>query len=88
MKIHAGQCGIHVASRTLVGKAFRAGFYWLTANQDAVYLVRKCEACQYFAKQQHLSAQQLQAILVSWPFACWRLDMIGPTHPPDSETGL
>jgi len=25
--IHAGSCGNHVASRTMVGKAFRAGFY-------------------------------------------------------------
>jgi hypothetical protein len=26
-EIHAGQCGVHAVSRTLVGKAFRAGFY-------------------------------------------------------------
>jgi hypothetical protein len=26
-EIHAGQCGIHATSRTLVGKAFRSGFY-------------------------------------------------------------
>jgi hypothetical protein len=26
-KIHAGQYGVHAASRTLVGKAFRSGFY-------------------------------------------------------------
>jgi hypothetical protein len=25
-EIHSGQCGIHAASRTLVGKAFRARF--------------------------------------------------------------
>jgi hypothetical protein len=24
-EIHAGQCGVHAASRTLVGKAFRSG---------------------------------------------------------------
>ena len=27
LKIHSGFCGNHVALRTLVGKAFRAGFY-------------------------------------------------------------
>jgi hypothetical protein len=27
-EIHAEQCGVHAASRTLVGKAFRSGFYW------------------------------------------------------------
>jgi ribonuclease HI len=26
-EVHAGQCGIHAASRTLVGKVFRSGFY-------------------------------------------------------------
>ena len=47
--IHAGSCGNHVASRTLVGKAFRAGFYWPTAVADAEKLVRHCEGCQFFA---------------------------------------
>jgi ribonuclease HI len=38
-EIHAGQCGIHAASRTLVGKVFRSGFYWPTAKSDAAELV-------------------------------------------------
>jgi hypothetical protein len=44
-KIHAGQCGVHALSRTLVGKDFRSGFYWPTAKNDATELVQKCEAC-------------------------------------------
>jgi hypothetical protein len=28
MEIHGGECGSHSSSRTLVGKAFRYGFYW------------------------------------------------------------
>jgi transposase InsO family protein len=76
--IHAGQCGVHAASRTLVGKAFRSGFYWPTTKSDAAELVHKCEACQFLSKQQHLPAQQLQTIPVTWLFACWGLDMIGP----------
>ena len=39
---------------------------------------QKCEACQFLSKQHHLPAQQLQTIPVTWPFACWGLDMIGP----------
>jgi hypothetical protein len=77
-EIHVGQCGVHAASRTLVGKAFRSGFYWPTAKSDAVDLVQKCEACQFLSKQHHLLAQQLQTIPITWPFACWGLDMIGP----------
>jgi ribonuclease HI len=77
-EIHAGQCGIHTTSRTLVGKVFRSGFYWPTTKSDAAELVQRCEACQYLSKQQHLPAQQLQTIPVTWPFACWGLDMFGP----------
>jgi hypothetical protein len=69
-EIHAGQCDVHAASRTLVGKAFRSDFYWPTAKNDAEELVQKCEACQFLSKQQHLPAQQLQTIPVRWPFAC------------------
>jgi ribonuclease HI len=49
-EVHVGQCGIHAASRTLVGKVFRSGFYWPTANSDVVKLVQSCEACQYLSK--------------------------------------
>jgi hypothetical protein len=69
-EIHAGQCGVHAASRTLVGKAFRSGFYWPTAKSDAAKLVQKCEACQFLSKQQHLPAQQMQTIPMTRPFAC------------------
>jgi transposase InsO family protein len=77
-EVHAGQCGVHAASRTMVGKVFRSGFYWPTAKIDAAKLVQRCEACQYLSKQHHLPAQQLQTIPVTWSFACWGLDMIGP----------
>ena len=33
-KIHLGDCGHHVAPRSLIAKAFRQGFYWLTAKAD------------------------------------------------------
>jgi len=79
--IHAGSCGNHAASRTLVGKAFRAGFYWPTAVTDAEKLVRHCEGCQFFAKRTHVPAHEIQTIPSSWPFACWGLDMIGPFKP-------
>jgi hypothetical protein len=34
-EIHEGVCGNHAASRTLVGKAYRSGFFWPTAISDA-----------------------------------------------------
>jgi hypothetical protein len=77
-EIHGGYCGNHAASRTLVGKAFRAGFYWPTAVADAEDLVRRCQNCHFFAKRTHVPANELQAIPSSWPFSCWGLDAIGP----------
>jgi ribonuclease HI len=77
-EIHGGECGSHSSSRTLVGKAFRHGFYWPTALQDAAELVRSCKACQFHAKQIHTLAQALQMIPPSWPFAVWGLDILGP----------
>jgi hypothetical protein len=44
--IHAGVCGHHASSRAIAAKAFHAGFYWITAIEDAKEIVRRCEACQ------------------------------------------
>jgi hypothetical protein len=49
-EIHAGTCGNHTAFRTLVGKAFQAGFYWPSAVADAEKQVRHSEGCQFFTK--------------------------------------
>ena len=77
-EIHGGECGSHSSSRTLVGKAFRHGFYWPTALQDAAELVRSCKACKFHAKEIHTSAQALQMIPPSWPFTVWGVDILGP----------
>jgi ribonuclease HI len=55
-EIHVGTCGYHAGPRTLVGKAFRQGFYWPTAVADSKDIVRCCEGCQFYAKQTHLLA--------------------------------
>jgi hypothetical protein len=78
--IHAGVCGHHTSSRAIAAKAFRAGFYWLTAIEDAKDIVRKCEACQHFASRPHAPVAELQPIPLSWPFMQWGLDMVGKLH--------
>ena len=42
-EIHEGDCGHHAGSKSLVAKAFRHGFYWLTAHADAEDLVSRCD---------------------------------------------
>jgi ribonuclease HI len=78
--IHARVCGYHASNRSIAAKAFRAGFYWLTAIEDTKDIVRKCEACQRFASRPHAPATELQPIPLSWPFAQWGLDMVGKLH--------
>jgi hypothetical protein len=64
-QIHTGTCGNHTTSRTLVGKAFPASFYWPSAVANAEALVRRCESCQIFTKQIHIPAHALQMIPAS-----------------------
>ena len=82
LEIHQGPCGHHVGSRNLVRKAFRARFYWPTAELDAKEIVKHCEACQMFAVKPGVPATELHMIPLAWPFAQWGLDMveIGRAH--------
>src|SRR3954468_21688035 len=77
-EIHEGTCGHHASSRALVAKAFRSGFYWPTAAEDARNLVLKCEPCQRFAPKPHAPATDPMTIPLAWPFAQWGLDQVGP----------
>lgn len=77
-EIHEGVCSNHAASRILLGKAYRSGFFWPMAVSDVEDLVRRCPGCQFFGKKTHVPAHNLITIPPSWPFTCWSLDMIGP----------
>jgi transposase InsO family protein len=75
--IHSGICGSHSSWRSIVGKAFRHGFYWPTAKDDAVQVVTRCKDCQFFQKQTTKHANPLRPIDLSWPFAIWGIDIVG-----------
>jgi hypothetical protein len=77
-EMHQGECEHHASSRALVAKAFRHGFYWPTALRDADSLVKHCNECQHFSKHRHTPAAALKTIPLTWPFAVWGLDMVGP----------
>jgi hypothetical protein len=76
--IHAGVCSHHAALRTLVGNAFCQGFYWPTVVADASEIMRTYEGCQFYARKTNLPAHALQMIPVTWTFAVWGLDIVGP----------
>jgi ribonuclease HI len=64
-EIHEGTCGHHANSRTLVAKAFRSGFYWLSALYDTRNIIQQCEACQLFATKPHAPTSELHTIPVA-----------------------
>jgi transposase InsO family protein len=66
--IHASECGHHASASTLAAKAYRSSFYWPLALWDAAEMV----------KQIHQPAQEWQTIPLTWPFAVWGLDILGP----------
>jgi hypothetical protein len=62
----------------MVEKALRQGFYWPTAASDAMQIVKSCRGVQFFSRQVHTLAQELQTIPITWPFMVWGLDLLGP----------
>ena len=77
-EMHEGDCGHHAGLKSLVSKAFHHGFYLRMAHADVEDLVSKCDACQKFSKRAHVSAQELSMIPITWSFAVWGLEMVGP----------
>jgi hypothetical protein len=62
----------------MVAKNFRHGFYWPMALWDADQLVKHCNGCPRFSKHRNTPAAALKTIPLTWPFAVWGLDMVGP----------
>jgi hypothetical protein len=65
LEIHSGVCGAHSSWRSIVGKAFRHGFYWPTAKDDVMKIVTKCKECHFFQKQTMKHANPLRPIDLS-----------------------
>jgi hypothetical protein len=57
-------------------KMFWHGFYWPTAKDDAMEVVKKWRHCQFFHKQMMKHANPLHPIDISWPFAVWGINIV------------
>jgi hypothetical protein len=55
--IHKGLCRSHSSCRSIIRKVFRHGFYWSTAKDDAMEVVKKCRDCQFFQKKNDEACQ-------------------------------
>ena len=77
-EIHAGMCSSHIATRALVGKTFREGFYWPSAMADAHDVVRTCPNWQRPAPYSKFPPDEVQWLPPVWPLARWGIDIVGP----------
>jgi hypothetical protein len=44
-------CGSHSSWCSIIGKAFKHGFYCPAAKDDVMKIITKCRACQFFQKE-------------------------------------
>ncbi|GJT34612.1 reverse transcriptase domain-containing protein [Tanacetum coccineum] len=77
-EIHEGSCSMHAGSRSVVAKALRLGYYWLTMHADDRKLIRECKSCQVHRPVPRNPQQNLTPITSPWPFYKWGIDIAGP----------
>nr|GEX29980.1 reverse transcriptase domain-containing protein [Tanacetum cinerariifolium] len=73
-----GSCSMHAGPRSLVGKALRSGYYWLTMHTEARKLIRECNDCNVHRPVPRNQQQNLTPITSPWPFYKWGIDIAGP----------
>jgi hypothetical protein len=63
----------------------RSGYYGPTMLEDSFKYYKGCQACQRFEKIQMVPVSVRNAIIKSWPFRGWGMDMIGKINSPSSK---
>jgi hypothetical protein len=63
--VHKGACESHSSWCSIVGKAFRHGFYWPIAKDDVMEVMKKCRDCQFLQKQTTKHTNPLRPIDIS-----------------------
>jgi hypothetical protein len=69
IELHVGFCGGHYATRTIMHKILRAGYYWPTLYADIHRFVRSRQPCQRFVGRQHLVTFPLQPVICGGTFS-------------------
>jgi transposase InsO family protein len=75
-EIHSRACGHSTSDPRR--KRFPTRFLLADRSGRRTRIVRSCRGCQFYVKQTHLPAQTLQTIPITWLFAVWGLDLVGP----------
>ena len=85
VEVHEGSFGTHANGHAMARKILRAGYYWLTMENDCCLHVRKCHKCQTFADNVNAPPIPLNVMAAPWPFSMWGIDVIGAIKPRASN---
>lgn len=66
-----------MGARSLVGKIIRVGYFWPMMQKEAKEFVKRCDKCQRYGNIQWMLGEKMTAITSPWPFAKWRIDIMG-----------
>ncbi|XP_075107023.1 uncharacterized protein LOC142180005 [Nicotiana tabacum] len=84
-EIHVGTCGPHMNGFILAKKILRAGYFWMTMENNSIRYVQKCHQCQIHGDFIRVPPNVLNVMGSPWPFADWGMDVIGPIEPAASN---
>ncbi|XP_027927761.1 uncharacterized protein LOC114184644 [Vigna unguiculata] len=83
--VHEGTFGTHMNGHSMVRKILRAGYFWLTMENDCCRHVRKCEKCQVYADNINTAPTTLNVLTSPWPFSMWGIYVFGAIEPKASN---
>ena len=82
---HDSVCGGHFSGQFTGQKILKAGYYWPSLFRDAHEHVRKCDACQHYARNDLRMEMPLHVSLPLVPLEKWGIDYVGEVHPKSSK---
>jgi len=85
VEVHEGSFGMHANRHAMSWKILRAGYYWLTIENDCCIHVRKCHKCQAFTNNVNTLPIPLNILAAPWSFSMWGIDVIGVIEPKASN---
>jgi len=81
MEVHEGSFGTYANGHAISRKILRAGYYWITMENDCCVHVRKCHKCQTFADNVIAPPIPLNMLSAPWSFLMWGINVIGAIKP-------
>ncbi|XP_073133888.1 uncharacterized protein [Henckelia pumila] len=85
-QVHEGVCGAHQSGIQMRWIVRTHGYYWPSMLKDCIRYSKGCQPCQKHGNIQRVPADEMYAIVKSWPFRGWAMDLIEKIY-PSSSTG-